>query len=217
MDEPERETEADNADNPSGAVAPLGVNEEPVSPAEATPEESTEPTPTSTPALPVIQSLPISVPVIHSLGDKKPPLDEMHAQEVNATKEQHSSTEDELPVGKMTSDAVKHEPEPASSPSPPTHEDSKESPEQQQPVYVKSEQQPLNLNQEIPQSVPCNLSATMASAPPSTSTAPSFVGQQQLAQPTVLSIPPPSIAPPTSLQYPGKFEREFFFFFEVMS
>lgn len=85
MDEPERETEADNTDNPSGTVAPLGVNEEPVSPAETTPEESTEPTPTSTPALPVIQSLPISVPVIHSL-DKKPPLDEIHVPEVKEKK-----------------------------------------------------------------------------------------------------------------------------------
>lgn len=121
--------------------------------------------------------------------------------------------DEQLPVNKMMSDPVKREPEPAMSP--PPHEELKEPPlEQQQSVYVKSEPQPLNLNQEIPQSVPCNLSQTMVSVPPSTSTSQSFV-TQQLPQPTVPSIPPPIIPPPTSLQYPGKlvfFYATFYYF-----
>lgn len=118
----------------------------------------------------------------------------------NAVKEQQSLAEEELPVNKMMNDPVKREPEPAMSP-PPPHEELREPPEQQS-AYIKSE--PLNLNQEIPQSVPCNLSQTMVSAPPSTSTSQSFVAQQ-LPQPPITSIPPPGIPPPTSLQYPSKF------------
>lgn len=75
MDEPEREAEGDSTVEPP--VAPPAPIEEPVSPATTTtPEEIREPTPVS-PPLPVpIQSLPISVPVIHAL-DKKPPIEEL--------------------------------------------------------------------------------------------------------------------------------------------
>lgn len=74
MDEPERETEADANENQSTPPTVAGVAvEEPVSPAVTTPEEQSEPTPVSTPVPAAIQSLPISVPVIHSL-EKKPPL-----------------------------------------------------------------------------------------------------------------------------------------------
>lgn len=75
MDEPERETEGDaNENQPTPpTVASVAGAEEPVSsPAVTTPEEPSEPTPASTPVPAVIQSLPISVPVIHSL-EKKPP------------------------------------------------------------------------------------------------------------------------------------------------
>ncbi|RLU27449.1 hypothetical protein DMN91_001253 [Ooceraea biroi] len=75
MDEPERETEGDaNENQPTPpAVAGVAGAEEPVSsPAVTTPEEPSEPTPVSTPVPAAIQSLPISVPVIHSL-EKKPP------------------------------------------------------------------------------------------------------------------------------------------------
>ncbi|XP_011049609.1 PREDICTED: arginine-glutamic acid dipeptide repeats protein isoform X4 [Acromyrmex echinatior] len=74
MDEPERETEGDaNENQPTPpTVAGVAGTEEPVSsPAVTTPEEPSEPTPASTPVPAVIQSLPISVPVIHSL-EKKP-------------------------------------------------------------------------------------------------------------------------------------------------
>lgn len=76
MDEPERETEGDaNENQPTPpTVAGVAGTEEPVSsPAVTTPEEPSEPTPASTPVPTPIQSLPISVPVIHSL-EKKPPV-----------------------------------------------------------------------------------------------------------------------------------------------
>ncbi|XP_020300578.1 arginine-glutamic acid dipeptide repeats protein-like isoform X5 [Pseudomyrmex gracilis] len=75
MDEPERETEGDANENqptPPTVAGVTGVEEPISSPAITTSEEPSEPTPTSTPVPTAIQSLPISVPVIHGL-DKKPP------------------------------------------------------------------------------------------------------------------------------------------------
>ncbi|XP_029176264.1 arginine-glutamic acid dipeptide repeats protein isoform X4 [Nylanderia fulva] len=74
MDEPERETEGDANENqptPPTVAGVTGVEEPVSSPAVTTPEEPSEPTPASTPVPAAIQSLPISVPVIHNL-EKKP-------------------------------------------------------------------------------------------------------------------------------------------------
>lgn len=172
MDEPEREAEGDSTEQPP--VAPPAPVEEPVSPATTTtPEETCEPTPVSTPIPVPIQSLPISVPVIHTL-DKKPPI-----EEVPEMKEQI----EQVPL-QMTQ-PMKIEPlsiEPAVTP---PHE------EQKEPEQIIPQPQPLNIP-DISQNVPRNLSQ-----PIGTPICPSSVGPN-LPNP---QIPPPSQPLPLNMQY----------------
>ncbi|XP_014615224.1 PREDICTED: arginine-glutamic acid dipeptide repeats protein isoform X5 [Polistes canadensis] len=143
MDEPERETEGDTNEN---QPTPIAVQpEEPVSPAITTPEEPSEPTPTSTPVPGPIQSLPISVPVIHTL-DKKPLL-----EEPVETKDQI----EDVPLA--MNQPLKLEPLPVETAMSPSNEEMKE-PEQ----LNLSTSQPLNMN-DMNQNIPRNLSQTMTS------------------------------------------------------
>jgi arginine-glutamic acid dipeptide repeat-containing protein len=108
MDEPERETEGDaNENQPTPpTVAGVAGAEEPVSsPAVTTPEEPSEPTPVSTPVPTAIQSLPISVPVIHSLEKKSSALLDQESMEQNKVVDQV-----EEPVSLAINQSLKLEP-----------------------------------------------------------------------------------------------------------
>ncbi|XP_033336648.2 uncharacterized protein LOC117226438 isoform X4 [Megalopta genalis] len=175
MDEPEREGEGDTNENQS---TPVTVpTEEPVSPAVTTPEEPTEPTPVSTPIPAPIQTLPISVPVIHSL-EKKTLL------------EDPAETKDPIEdVPLAMNQPLKLEPMPIESAMSPCNEDTKESEQQQQQQQLNlSTSQPLNMN-DMNQSMPRNLSQTIQTGNICATTGLQGIQNAQIMSPTQQALP----------------------------
>ncbi|XP_016771698.1 arginine-glutamic acid dipeptide repeats protein isoform X4 [Apis mellifera] len=170
MDEPEREGEGDTNENqPTPVTVPT---EEPVSPAVTTPEEPSEPTPVSTPVPTPIQTLPISVPVIHTL-EKKPLL-----EEPVETKEQI----EDVPLA--MNQPLKLEPMPIEPAMSPSNEDMKE-PEQQLNLTTS---QSLNIN-DMNQNMPRNLSQSIQNSGICTSTGPQSMQNSQIMSPTHQGLP----------------------------
>ncbi|XP_023289168.1 arginine-glutamic acid dipeptide repeats protein isoform X7 [Orussus abietinus] len=182
MDEPERETEADTNENqPTPAAVP---NEEVASPAATTPEEPSEPTPVSTPIPVAIQSLPISVPVIHAL-EKKPLLEELPEP-----KEQM----EEVPLA--IGQPIKLEPMPIEANMSPCNEDQKE-PEQQLSLGA-----PPGLSvADMTQNMPRNLSQSIGNPGLCTSSSTQSIQSIQSIQSSMSSQPPQGL--PLNMQYSG--------------
>ncbi|XP_076680563.1 uncharacterized protein LOC143375404 isoform X5 [Andrena cerasifolii] len=170
MDEPEREGEGDTNENqPTPVTVPT---EEPVSPAVTTPEEPSEPTPVSTPVPAPIQTLPISVPVIHAL-EKKPLLEDL------------AETKDQIEdVPLAMNQPLKLEPLPLEPAMSPSNEDMKE-PEQQLNL---STSQPLNMN-DMSQNMPRNLSQTIQNSGICGSAGSQNIQSSQMMSPTQQGLP----------------------------
>ncbi|XP_033226731.1 arginine-glutamic acid dipeptide repeats protein isoform X2 [Belonocnema kinseyi] len=181
MDEPEREAEGDATEQPPVPI-PTPV-EEPVSPATTTttPEETCEITPSSTPVPAPIQSLPISVPVIHTI-EKKPLVEELPEM-----KEQIEEVPLQMTQPIKIEPLMKLEPLPKVEPAvTPPSEEPKE-PEQ----VILTAPQPLNIA-EISQNLPRNLSQPIG-PPICQSSVPQNLQNSQ--------IPPPSQPLPLNMQY----------------